>query len=64
MYGLSPEDELSVLDPIVTCPKEILEMLQDMNGSVFIEVLVEKLKNGITERQLSLLESILFQSNS
>lgn len=61
---MTTDDEMSVLDPVVTCPKEILELLKDMNGSVFIEVLVEKLKTGITERQLLLLESILFQSNS
>ena len=64
MFGLSDDDELSVLDPVVPCPDHVLEMLMDMNSAVFVEVLIEQIKNGLTERQLNLLQTILFQSNS
>jgi hypothetical protein len=64
MFGLEQEDEIAVLDPVVAVPEDFMVLLQDINGAVLKEVLMERIKNGITKRQLELLTSVLLISDN
>jgi len=63
MFGLGEEDEIAALDPVVINSPELLKALEDINGAVLKEVLIERVKSGITKRQQELLISVMLLSS-
>lgn len=62
MFNYSTKDPVAVLDPEVEDQTELLEKLEEINPSVLKEVLIERVKNGISQRQTDLLLSVLLRS--
>lgn len=64
MINYKGNDPLAVLDPVVVeNTPELIEALEDINPAVLKEVLIEKIKSGITQRQHDLLWSVLLRSS-
>lgn len=63
MFKYEEKDPVGVLDPQVDDTTELLEKLKEINASVLKEVLIEKVKGGVTQRQADLLLSVMLRSD-
>ncbi len=63
MFDYKNKDPVAVLDPVVEESAELMEKLEEINGAVLKEVLIERVKGGITQRQQDLLLSVLLRSS-
>ncbi len=63
MFRYESKDPLNVLDPVVKDSIELLEKLEEISPGVLKEVLIERVKGGITQRQQDLLLSVLLRSS-
>lgn len=63
MFNYKEKDPIALLDPEVKDPTELIAKLEDINPSVLKEVIIERVKGGVTQRQHDLLMSVLLRSD-